>query len=183
MATGADSRWLGVAGEGELRGMGVSSCAACDGHVFREKRCAVIGGGDAAMEEALLLARLCSSVTVIHRRDNFRAQKILQDQVLGHSKIHAIWDSEVQEFLGEAMGPKGPMLSALMLRNKRTGDVSTLPSDAAFVAIGHDPNTKMLRGQVRMDESTGYLQTLHPSTQTSVRGVFAAGDVADPTYR
>lgn len=189
VATGADSRWLGVKGEDELRGFGVSSCAACDGPLFWDKRCAVIGGGDTAMEEALLLARICASVTVIHRRSKLRAGHLLQQRVLSNQKVKFLWNSEVQEFVvdqtTEGFGgtEKRPRLNGILLRDVQIGLVSRLDADAAFVAIGHDPNTKMFHGQLQMRDATSYLETFNRSSQTSVPGVFAAGDVADPTYR
>lgn len=181
VATGADSRWLGVKGEDELRGHGVSSCAACDGPLFRGKNCVVIGGGDSAAEESLFLSRLCASVTLIHRRDQLRAGKLLQQRVLGHPKVTVIWNSVVQEFLSEK-DSASPRLVGVILKHIRSGDILQRHADAAFVAIGHDPNTGLFGGQLRMLSNTGYLETLGRSSHTSVPGVFAAGDVADPVY-
>eukprot|EP00927_Polykrikos_kofoidii_P084443 TRINITY_DN8896_c1_g1_i1.p1 TRINITY_DN8896_c1_g1~~TRINITY_DN8896_c1_g1_i1.p1 ORF type:complete len:695 (+),score=116.17 TRINITY_DN8896_c1_g1_i1:29-2113(+) len=187
VATGADSRWLGIKGEDTFRGRGVSSCAACDGYIFRGKRCAVIGGGETAMEEALFLARICASVVIIHRRDQFRGREVLQQRVLDHPKIAVRWDTLVHEFVGEDSGTGdvgATRLTALLLKDATTGEaVGRLPTDSAFVAIGHDPNTALLRDQVRMVDGTGYLEVSGRTTYTSVPGVFAAGDVADPKYR
>jgi thioredoxin-disulfide reductase len=187
LATGADSRWLNVEGEYDFRGHGVSSCAACDGYLFKGKSCAVIGGGDTAMEEALMLSRICSSVTLIHRRDQFRASLVLQDRVLNNKAINVLWNTEVAKYVGTAAG-EGPeqhrTLTHLELLNTqdRTAERTKLEVDAAFVAIGHDPNTWYAKGQVGMDDNNYIVK--HPdTTRTSVAGVFAAGDVADHVYR
>jgi thioredoxin-disulfide reductase/thioredoxin len=187
VATGADSRWLWAEGEYELRGQGVSSCAACDGYLFKNKPCAVIGGGDTAMEEALMLSRICSSVQLIHRRDTFRASLVLQQRVLGNSQISVRWNSMVSKYIGKEVEVEGEIqkqLTHLELRSTTDPDAKPdlLPVDAAFVAIGHDPNTKLLQGMVDMD-GNNYLTVQGRSTRTSVPGVFAAGDVADHTYR
>eukprot|EP00418_Pyrodinium_bahamense_P094702 CAMPEP_0179044240 /NCGR_PEP_ID=MMETSP0796-20121207/17575_1 /TAXON_ID=73915 /ORGANISM="Pyrodinium bahamense, Strain pbaha01" /LENGTH=661 /DNA_ID=CAMNT_0020740639 /DNA_START=208 /DNA_END=2194 /DNA_ORIENTATION=+ len=187
LATGADSRWLNVEGEWEYRGHGVSSCAACDGYLFKDKSCAVIGGGDTAMEEALMLSRICSEVVMIHRRDNFRASLVLQQRVLANPSIQVRWNTEVVKFVGktlEADGEQHKALTTLELRDARDeqGEASTLAVDAAFVAIGHDPNTWFVRGQVDMDAGS-YIVTPERTTRTSVPGIFAAGDVADHVYR
>ncbi|EKX43982.1 hypothetical protein GUITHDRAFT_72625 [Guillardia theta CCMP2712] len=195
MATGADSRWLGVPGEYEHRGGGVSSCATCDGFLFADQDVVVIGGGDTAMEDALVLARTSKTVTVIHRRDKFRASKVLAERVLSHEKIKVVWDTEVIEFIGKRV--RKSILSKvkkweveasrltseqIKMKNKKTGEESLFPCTAAFVAIGHDPNTKFVQGQVDMD-SNGYIKVVAGSTRTSVEGLFAAGDVADHVYR
>jgi len=179
VATGAVSRWLGVDGEEEYKGRGVSGCATCDGFLFKGKRCAVIGGGDTAMEEALVLSRLCSSVAVIHRRGQFRASKVLQDRLLADPKITVFYNRGVVKFLGD-----GALLRRLHLRDttKPKSAGSFLDLDAAFVAIGRDPNTFFLKNSLRTD-SQGYLEVIAGSTRTSVTGIFAAGDVADHTYR
>jgi len=179
VATGAVSRWLGVDGEEEYKGRGVSGCATCDGFLFKGKRCAVIGGGDTAMEEALVLSRLCSSVAVIHRRGQFRASKVLQDRLLADPKITVFYNRGVVKFLGD-----GSLLRRLHLRDttKPKSAGSFLDLDAAFVAIGRDPNTFFLKNSLRTD-SQGYLEVIAGSTRTSVTGIFAAGDVADHTYR
>lgn len=186
-ATGADSRWLHVEGEDEYKGHGVSGCAACDGFLYKGKKCAVIGGGDSAMEEALMLARLCSEVTIVHRRDKFRASPLLQKRVLDNPKVDVRWNSEVARFVGETTNREGEVHKALThLELRNTLSPQSVPVelivDAAFVAVGHDPNTKLLQGQVRMDQHN-YIGTSERSTRTSVPGVFAAGDVADHIYR
>jgi len=185
-ATGANSKWLHVKGEWDYRGFGVSSCAACDGYLFKGKACAVIGGGDSAMEEALMLARICSSVNLIHRRDTFRASLVLQQRVLNHPHITVRWNTAVKRFAGQTAsdgeGDERKELTHLELADTQDSSVEwQLPVDAAFIAIGHDPNTRLFKGQVDMDE-TGYIHVNGP-TKTSVPGFFAAGDVADNVYR
>ncbi len=175
ISTGASARWLGVPGEERLRGRGVSACATCDGFFFRDKELAVIGGGDTAMEEALFLTRFASKVTIIHRRDEFRASKIMIRRALEHDKIEVLWNSVVEEVLGD------DTVTGLRVRNVRTDTASTLSVDGVFVAIGHTPNTVVFRGLIDLDEK-GYV-VRHGSTMTSVPGVFAAGDVADSVYR
>lgn len=187
IATGADSRWLNAQGEWEYRGHGVSSCAACDGYLFKGKACAVIGGGDTAMEEALMLSRICSEVTLIHRRDQFRASLVLQDRVLNNKNIKIMWNAMVAKYVGktfEENGEQHKTLTHLELQDTRSPEkeATTLAVDAAFVAIGHDPNTWFATGQVNMDDNN-YIMTPDRSTRTSVPGVFAAGDVADHVYR
>jgi thioredoxin-disulfide reductase len=184
VSTGADSRWLGAPGEDMYRGGGVSSCATCDGFLWREKHCAVIGGGDTAMEDALVLARTSSHVTLIHRRDSFRASHVLQQAVLGNPKITVLWNTTVGEFKGGDCASEATcMLSHLALHTTDDPTNTTeLAVDAAFVAIGHIPNTGLFTGQLDMTD-TGYLQTRADSTHCSVDGVFASGDVADWVYR
>lgn len=190
VATGADSRWLNIEGEWDYRGHGVSSCAACDGYLFKGKACAVIGGGDTAMEEALMLSRICSNVELIHRRDQFRASPVLQQRVLANPNIHVRWNTQVRRYVGrmaasdDASSDVQPVLTHLELRDVTDpeSEPTLLPVEAAFVAIGHDPNTKVLRGQVDMD-AADYIITQPGSTRTSVPGIFAAGDVADHVYR
>lgn len=196
LATGADSRWLGVEGEWDLRGHGVSSCAACDGYLFKGKSCAVIGGGDTAMEEALMLSRICSSVLLIHRRGQFRASLVLQQRVLQNPNIKVRWNSAVKRFIGKQVaaapateeGTEGGSLEELVLTaieledTVRQAETEIVPMTAAFVAIGHDPNTGIFRDQVKMDDNN-YIKVDAHSTKTSVPGVFAAGDVADHVYR
>lgn len=187
VATGADSRWLHAEGEWEYRGNGVSSCAACDGHHFMGKSCAVVGGGDSAMEDALMLARLCSDVELIHRRDEFRASSVLQQRVLSSRNINVRWNTAVKSYKGKTIEEDGlqrNMLTHLELQDTQDqhAEPSIVPVDGVFVAIGHDPNTGLLQGQVDMDESN-YLVTSSGSTMTSQPGIFAAGDVADHIYR
>jgi thioredoxin reductase (NADPH) len=180
IATGAQARWLGIPGEKELSGFGVSACATCDGFFFRGKEVAVIGGGNSAVEEALYLAGLASKVTLIHRRDSLRAERILQDRLFAHPKISIIWNTEVKEAL--ATEGKLRALRALKLHDTLGGGHYELPVHGMFVAIGHDPATIMFRGQLETDED-GYIVTETGSTRTSIPGVFAAGDVADRIYR
>jgi len=177
VATGAVSRWLGVDGEEKYKGHGVSGCATCDGFLFKGKRCAVIGGGDTAMEEALVLSRLCSSVAVIHRSGQFRASKVMQERLLADPKITVFFNRQLVKFHGD-----GLRLQRLELRDTSKPGGSLLDVDAAFVAIGRDPNAAFLMNSVHLD-SQGYLQVAAGSTRTSVNGIFAAGDVADHTYR
>ncbi|HUC18127.1 MAG TPA: thioredoxin-disulfide reductase [Acetobacteraceae bacterium] len=179
IATGADARWLELPSEQRLRGAGVSACATCDGFFFRGKRVAVVGGGNTAVEEALYLTHHAAEVTLIHRRDSLRAEKILQERLFAHSKIRVIWDSVVEEVIGGGM-PES--VTGLRLRNVRSGERSELAADGVFVAIGHQPNTAIFAGQVAMDKE-GYLLTAPGSTRTSVEGVFAAGDVQDRIFR
>jgi thioredoxin reductase len=187
ISTGADSRWLDVEGEYEYRGHGVSACAACDGYLYKGRPCAVIGGGDTAMEAALMLQRICSSVTVIHRRESFRASWALQQRVLSNSRISVRWNTDVLRFVGRKKNVHGQwqkFLTHVELSDPRDrlATADKLSVDAVFVAIGHNPNTGFLYDQVETD-AEGYLSLFESSTKTSVPGVFAAGDVADHTYR
>lgn len=177
ISTGASARWLNVPGEEKLRGRGVSACATCDGFFFRDREIVVVGGGDSAMEEAMFLTKFASKVTIVHRRDEFRASAIMVNRALEHPKIEVVWDTVVEAMLGE------DEITGLSIRNVKTDEVSTMQTEGVFVAIGHTPNTEIFRGQLEMDD-VGYL-TLRGdgSTATSVAGVFAAGDVADSTYR
>jgi thioredoxin reductase (NADPH) len=175
VATGASARWLDIPGEARLRGRGVSTCATCDGAFFREKHIVVVGGGDSAMEEALFLTRFGKQVTIVHRRDAFRASKIMVDRVHAHPSINVIWNSEVVEVHGEEMTEQ------LTLHNVVTGERSVLAADAMFVAIGHDPNTALFRGQLDLDP-TGYILSADGVT-TNIPGVFVAGDVFDIRYK
>ncbi|MFH1104801.1 MAG: FAD-dependent oxidoreductase, partial [Actinomycetota bacterium] len=175
ISTGASARWLGVPGEEKLRGHGVSACATCDGFFFKEREIVVVGGGDSAMEEALFLTKFASRVTIVHRRNEFRASKIMVARVLQHPKVAVMWNSVVTEILGDAS------VTGVRVRNVASGDVADVPVQGVFVAIGHDPNTALFAGQLELDEH-GYLKTV-ANAATSVAGVFAAGDVVDHTYR
>ena len=179
IATGAQARWLGLPSEQKFRGFGVSACATCDGFFFRGKDVVVVGGGNSAVTEALYLTNHARKVTVIHRRDSFRAEKVLQDRLLRHPKIKVIWDSVVEEVLGPAAPPS---VTGVKIKNLKTGAVSELGTDGVFVAIGHVPATQIFKGQVKMD-AEGYILTRPESTETDVPGVFAAGDVKDKVYR
>jgi thioredoxin reductase (NADPH) len=176
IATGSRYRELGVPGEKKLSGHGVSWCATCDGFFFREQEIAVVGGGDSAMEEALFLTRFASTVTVIHRRDQLRASKIMQERAFANPKIKFRWNSEVSEILGDTK------ITGLRLRDAVTGEESELTVGGVFVAIGHDPRSELFTGQLATD-SAGYLLVEQPSTRTAIPGVFASGDVVDHTYR
>jgi thioredoxin reductase (NADPH) len=176
VSTGASARWLDVPGEEKLRGRGVSACATCDGFFFRDRELLVVGGGDTAMEEATFLTRFASKVTIVHRRDEFRASKIMQDRALANDRISVIWDTVVDEILGE------DAVTGATLRNVKTGEASQMPIDGVFMAIGHTPNTGLLEGQLELD-GNGYIVVAEPRTSTSVPGVFAAGDVTDRIYR
>ena len=179
LSTGAQARWLGLESEARFQGYGVSACATCDGFFFRDKEVAVVGGGNTAVEEALYLTNHATKVTLIHRRDALRAEKILQSRLLAHDKIEVIWDSVVDEVLGEA---NPPTVTGLKVRNVKTDAVTERAIDGLFVAIGHDPATQLFRGKLDMDDE-GYVVTRPDSTATSVPGVFAAGDVQDKVYR
>jgi thioredoxin reductase (NADPH) len=176
IASGASAKLLGIESETRLMGFGVSACATCDGFFFKSKRVMVVGGGDTAMEEAIYLTRHCTEVTVVHRRNELRASKIMQERALHHPRIRFLWDSEVVEVLGEQK------VNAARIRNLKSGEVTTHEIDGIFVAIGHQPNTAFLRGQLPMDER-GYLVVTPGTARTPITGVFAAGDVADATYR
>ena len=176
IATGATAKWLGVPGEERLRGRGVSACATCDGFFFRDRDLAVVGGGDTAMEEATFLTKFARKVSMVHRRDKFRASKVMQDRALSNPKIDVIWDSVVDEIKGD------DAVTGATLRNVKTGGVTDLATDGVFMAIGHTPNTDLVTGQLELTEG-GYIAVDEPTTRTSVPGVFAAGDVTDRVYR
>jgi thioredoxin reductase (NADPH) len=178
VSTGASAKLGGVPGEQELMGYGVSACATCDGFFFRNKEIVVIGGGDSAMEEATYLTKFASKVTVIHRRRELRASKIMQDRAFANPKIAWIWDSAVTEIVGTREGG----VTAVKLHNKMTELDSVYPTQGVFYAIGHQPNTAIFRDKLEMNDA-GYIKVQAPSTKTSVPGVFAAGDVSDPIYR
>ena len=179
LATGAQARWLGLASEEIFRGFGVSACATCDGFFFRDKEVVVVGGGNTAVEEAIYLTNHARQVTLIHRRNALRAEKILQERLFRNPKIRIIWDSVVEEILGE---PEPPKVTGVRLRNVRTGALSDLPCDGVFIAIGHTPVTGLVAGQLPLD-SAGYVITRPDSTETAISGVYAAGDVKDKVYR
>ncbi|RZO37115.1 MAG: thioredoxin-disulfide reductase [Rhodospirillaceae bacterium] len=179
ISTGAQARWLGLETEQKFQGFGISACATCDGFFYREKQVAVVGGGNTAVEEALYLTNHATKVTLIHRRDSLRSEKILADRLMAHDQIEVIWDTVVEEVVGDD-DPLG--VTGLKLRNVKTDTVSDLPVHGLFIAIGHDPATKLFKGKVDMDDE-GYITTAPDSTRTSVEGVFAAGDVQDKTYR
>ncbi|MBE7210003.1 MAG: thioredoxin-disulfide reductase [Gluconacetobacter diazotrophicus] len=179
IATGAQARWLGLDSESRLHGAGVSACATCDGFFFRNKRVAVVGGGNTAVEEALYLTHHASHVTLIHRRDRLRAERILQDRLFAHPKVSVEWNSVVDEITAAGTPPA---VDGVMLRDTDGGNERHLKVDGVFVAIGHTPNTAVFRGQVALDEE-GYVLTEPGSTRTSIPGVFAAGDVQDKVFR
>ena len=176
ISTGAQARWLGLENESKFQGHGLSACATCDGFFFKDKEVAVIGGGNSAAEEALFLTKFASEVFLIHRRDQLRAEKILQDRLKNNSKIKFIWNTEVSKFIGDQD------LKSIELFHKDKNENSNLDLDGVFIAIGHDPATKLFKGQVDMD-SEGYIITKPDSTETSLKGVYAAGDVKDKIYR
>jgi thioredoxin reductase (NADPH) len=179
IATGAQAKWLGIPSEEKLRGFGVSACATCDGFFFRGKQVMVVGGGNTAVEEALFLTNFAAKVTVVHRRDAFRAEKILQERLFRNPKIEVVWDHAVDEILGPGDPPK---VTGVRLKNTRTGATQERAIDGLFVAIGHAPATSLFQGQVQM-KPNGYIWVAPWSTATSVPGVFAAGDVTDDIYR
>ncbi|NJL08006.1 MAG: thioredoxin-disulfide reductase [Methylacidiphilales bacterium] len=183
IATGAQAKWLGLPAEATFRGFGVSACATCDGFFFRGKEVMVVGGGNSAVEEALFLTHFAARVTVVHRRDAFRAEKILQERLFANPKVEVVWNHAVEDILGQPPGQASPpRVTAVRLKNVLTGEVSERAVDGLFVAIGHAPATALFEGQLKM-KPNGYLWVAPYSTATSVPGVFAAGDVADDIYR
>ena len=179
IATGAQARWLGLESEERFQGFGVSACATCDGFFFKDQNVAVVGGGNTAVEEALYLTNHAAKVTIIHRRDTFRAEKILQDRLLQHEKIEVIWDSVIAEILG---GGDPLQVTGARIENVKTKQKTDIDLQGVFVAIGHDPATGVFKGKIDMDDE-GYILTKPDSTVTSIPGIFAAGDVKDKTYR
>jgi len=179
ISTGAQARWLNLKSEQEFRGFGVSACATCDGFFFKEQVVAVVGGGNAAVEEAIFLTKFASKVKLIHRRNELRAEKLLQEKLKANKKIEIIWDSAVEEVLGTSE-PKG--VNAIKVKNLKTNDITELKVDGLFIAIGHDPATALFKDQLNMDKE-GYLITKPDSTETNIPGVFAAGDVKDKIFR
>ena len=179
ISTGASAKLLGLESETKLMGFGVSACATCDGFFFKEKDILVVGGGDSAMEEATYLTKFASSVTIVHRREEFRASKIMQDRALNHPKISVMWNSEIVEMYGD---PAGKGLESVDIRNIPSGEVNNLVTDGVFMAIGHKPNSDIFKGQLDLNDA-GYIVTSPDSTATSVEGVFAAGDIQDFTYK
>jgi thioredoxin reductase (NADPH) len=179
LATGAQARWLGLPSEAKFQGGGVSACATCDGFFYRNKEVVVVGGGNTAVEEALYLTNHATQVTIVHRRDHFRAERILQERLFKHPKIKVVWDSAVDEICGTENPNK---VTHVRLKNVKTGALTNVPTDGVFVAIGHAPATELVKDQVKLKPS-GYVEVAPNSTATSVPGLFAAGDVADETYR
>ena len=179
IATGAQARWLGLPAEEQYRGRGVSACATCDGFFFRDRKVVVVGGGNAAVEDALYLANIASHVTLVHRRDGLRAEKVLQERLLAHPKISIIWNSVIDDILGSG---EPALVSQVQLRNVQTGSKDVIETDGVFIAIGHKPATELFTGQLDMKKD-GYLVTEAGRSRTNIPGVFAAGDVADDMYR
>ncbi|AEV38872.1 protein containing Thioredoxin reductase domain [Pseudovibrio sp. FO-BEG1] len=179
IATGAQAKWLGLPSEEKYQAGGVSACATCDGFFYRGKEVVVVGGGNTAVEEALYLANLASKVTLVHRRDALRSEKILQDRLFKNEKIEVIWDSQVEEILGTE---SPAVVTGVRLKNRKTGETTEMSTDGVFIAIGHAPAVDLVKDQVKMKES-GYIWTEADSTQTSIPGVYAAGDVTDEHYR
>lgn len=179
VATGAQARWLGLPSEERFKGYGVSACATCDGFFYRGKNVVVIGGGNTAVEEALYLTHHAAKVTVVHRRDSFRGERILQNRLFAHPKIEVVWNAVLDEVLG---GGTPPAVTGVRLRDVRTGETSEIPTDGVFIAIGHSPAVEVFRDQLRM-KPNGYIWTAPDSTATNIPGVFAAGDVTDEVFR
>jgi thioredoxin reductase (NADPH) len=182
IATGAKAKWLGIDSEKTYQGFGVSACATCDGFFYRNRDVIVVGGGNSAVEEALYLSNIAKSVTVVHRRDSFRSEKILQERLFARDNVSVLWNTEIAEITGEHNPPLPASVTGAKLRNTITGEVTERPIHGLFVAIGHAPATELFTGQLRM-KPNGYLWTAPDSTATNVEGVFAAGDVTDDTFR
>lgn len=179
ICTGAQAKWLGLDSETKFQGFGVSACATCDGFFYREKEVIVVGGGNTAVEEALFLTNFASKVTLVHRRDTLRAEKILQDRLFKHPKVEILWDTTLEEVLGDT-DPLG--VTGARVKNVKTGETTDVPAHGVFIAIGHAPSTELFKGKVEMKDN-GYIITAPDSTATNIPGVFAAGDVTDETYR
>ena len=179
LATGAQARWLGLPSEEKFKGFGVSACATCDGFFYRGKEVIVVGGGNTAVEEALFLTNFASKVTIVHRRDHFRAERILQERLFKNPKIKVVWDCAIDEIRGDENPTK---VTRVRLKNVKTGALTEMPADGVFIAIGHAPATELVAGKVKLKPS-GYVEVAPNSTATSVPGLFAAGDVADEVYR
>ena len=177
IATGAQARWLGIKGEKEFNGKGVSACATCDGFFFRDKNVIVIGGGNTAVEEALYLSNLCKTITLVHRRDELRAEKILQNRLLKKENVNLCWDSIVKEILGDENG-----VNEIIISSTKDKSLSSMRTDGVFVAIGHDPATEIFKDKIQLDDE-GYIISKPGGTETSVQGIFAAGDCVDKKYR
>lgn len=183
ICTGAKARWLGLESEKQFRNMGVSACATCDGFFFKNKRVAVVGGGNSAVEEALFLSNICSHVTLIHRRDKLRAEKIAQDRLFAKSNVDVIWNAEVAEVKGVKPGEGDmPGVNGLVLKDTQNGKTQEIAVDGVFIAIGHVPATELFKGKITLDNE-GYIVTAPDSTETNIAGVYAAGDVKDKIYR
>ncbi|MCA2374980.1 thioredoxin-disulfide reductase [Agrobacterium genomosp. 3 str. CIP 111-78] len=183
IATGAKAKWLGIESEQHFQGFGVSACATCDGFFYRNKDVIVVGGGNSAVEEALYLAHIAKSVTVVHRRDSFRSEKILQERLFAKENVKILWNTEIAEITGApAKPPMPPSVSGVRLRDTKTGVISDTPIDGVFVAIGHAPAIELFKGKVKLKDN-GYMWTAPDSTATDVEGIFAAGDVTDDIYR
>ena len=179
ISTGASAQLLGIESESKLMGYGVSACATCDGFFFKEKKVLIVGGGDSAMEEAIFLTKFASSVSIVHRRDEFRASKIMQERALNNPKIDVIWNSTIENMVGD---PQNGGLTGVVLKDTLSGETSELECDGVFIAIGHTPNSDLFRGKLDLDEK-GYILTGADNTHTSVDGVFASGDIQDTVYR
>jgi thioredoxin reductase (NADPH) len=183
IATGAKAKWLGIETEQQFQGFGVSACATCDGFFYRNKDVIVVGGGNSAVEEALYLAHIAKTVTVVHRRDSFRSEKIRQERLFAKENVKILWNTEIAEITGApAKPPMPPSVSGVRLRDTKTGAISDTPIDGVFVAIGHAPAVELFKGKVKLKDN-GYMWTAPDSTATDVEGIFAAGDVTDDIYR